>query len=112
MRLTKKITVLLGCVACLLPLTASAKTTYIYEGMDNSNFHMHVTYHANGGIRVGWFKLKPNVKRIGGWSCGDYGGNFKCKEPNGVTQHFKFSSDRNIMYGSGQRFKFIKKVNQ
>ncbi len=112
MKLIKRLSIFLGVVICLLPIAANAKTTYIYEGMENSNYHMHVTYHQNGAIRVGWFKLKPNVTRLGGWSCGDYGRNFKCKEPNGITQHFKFSSDKKIMYGSGQKFKFLKKVNQ
>lgn len=96
----------------LLPLSAHAKTTHIYEGMNNSNFHMHVTYLDNGGVRVGWYKLKPTVKQIGGWSCGSYGHNLKCKEPNGIIQHFRFSSDKSILYGNGQKFRRIKSVNR
>ncbi len=112
MKLIKRLSILLGVVICLLPIAANAKTTYIYEGMENKNFHKHITYLNNGGVRVGWFKLKPNVKRIGEWSCGDYNGHLKCKEPNGITQHFYISSDKKTMRGMWQRFKLLKKVNQ
>ncbi len=112
MRILKLARVLALCFGVMVCSNANAKTTYIYEGMENTNFHVHVTYHDRGGIRVGWFKLKPQVKQIGSWSCGRYGNELKCKEPNGITQHIYLSSDGNYLRGLAQRFKLIKKVNK
>ena len=112
MQIIKPARILTFCLGAMTCSVANAQTTHIYEGMENTNFHVHVTYHDRGGIRVGWFKLKPNVKRIGGWSCGRYGNELKCKEPNGITQHIYLSGDGNYLRGLAQRFKRIKTVNK
>ena len=109
---SRTIKLLLISLGMVLSFTASAQTTHIYEGMSNSNFHAHVTYLNNGGIRVGWFKLKPQVKRIGGWSCSRDGNALNCKEPNGITQHIYLSGNGQFLSGLAQRFKLIKKVKK
>ncbi len=115
----RKMALFLGLsLVCLIPFSVNAGnypravTTYIYEGMDNSNFHMHATYISNGGYRVAWFKVKPSVKQIGGWSCSQLNGKLTCKEPNGITQYFKISSDKKIFTGMWQQFRLIKTVKK
>lgn len=90
----------------------SAKTTYIYENTNNKNYHMHAVYDVPGGVRVAWFQVKPYVKTLGQWRCGDYNRRLKCKEPNNIIQYFNYSSDLKWFYSGTTKYRLIKTVKQ
>jgi hypothetical protein len=111
MKLTKKIFVSTLLIFFATAFQANAKTTYIYENVNNSNFHIHAVYDVPGGVRVAWFRVNPQ-KTLGYWRCGNYSRHLKCKEPNGIIQHFSYSGDKRSFYRGTSKFRLINKVVQ